>query len=376
MIGIVTTTIFDMPALDGYAGSVVSFGREQQVRFYLIPDRKTDTKLTQRVEKARRKGLQVIYPSVDEQDRFLEKIGIGSDFVPYDSDNRRNVGYLIALVDGSEVIISIDDDNFCTHGSDFVGEHLAALTGRLDRQMLLSSNTGWANVMDFLDYEPKINVWPRGFPYYARRPACYNKQKESLQGGRVTVHAGLWTADPDVDAVSRLAIRPMVRAATSDCNNVLSQQTWMPINTQNTSLIRESAKAYYYIRMGHSFGDLRLDRFGDILSGYFCQACVKASGDYVSFGSPIVDHQRTKHDLLKDLGQEYFGILLIEEMLSWLTELQLTGTTYTERYRCLADEIVTFATRHSGARWRSPMSDFLVETASYMQRWAKVMGDL
>jgi hypothetical protein len=373
MIGIVTTSIFDMPALDDYADSVVRFGREERVCFYLIPDRKTDAKLIQRVQNAGRKGLKVIYPSVDEQNRFLENIGIGSDFIPYDSDNRRNVGYLMALVDGAEIVISIDDDNFCTHGRDYVGEHLTALTGGLSERMFLSSNVGWVNVMDFLDYEPKIKVWPRGFPYYARRPASYNRQNESLQAGRIAVHAGLWTADPDVDAVSRLAIQRVVRGAAYDCSNVIAQQTWMPINTQNTSLIREAVKAYYYIRMGYSFGQLRLDRFGDILSGYFCQACVKSNGDYVSFGTPIVDHKRTKHDLLKDLGQEYFGILLVEEMLPWLTELKLTGTTYTETYRCLADEILMFAESHSGARWRSPMSDFLIETASYMKQWTKIV---
>lgn len=375
MISIVTTTIFDMPALDGYVGSILKFGRDQQVRFYLIPDRKTDEKLAQRVEKLRHKGLQIVYPSIDEQNRFLEQIGLGADFIPYDSDNRRNIGYLMALVDGAEVIISIDDDNFCSPGIDFVGEHLDALTACLDRRVLLSSDSGWVNVMDFLDYGPRIGIWPRGFPYYARKQLHYKRVQ--AEGGRVAVHAGLWTRDPDVDAVTRLAIQPTVRGTTNGCEkNVLARQTWMPINTQNTSVTREAAKAYYYIKMGYPFGDLRLDRFGDILSGYFCQACVNGSGDYVGFGPPVVEHRRTKHDLLKDLGQEYFGILLIEEMLPWLTELRITGTTYTERYRCLADELRSFAVRHSGALWRSAMSDFLIDTASYMQRWAKAVENL
>jgi hypothetical protein len=375
MIGIVTTTIFDMTALDGYAESIVTHGRDQRVQFYLIPDKKTAPSLMQRVEAARSKGLRVVYPSLDEQDRFLQHIGLGVEFVPYNTDNRRNVGYLMALADGAEMIISIDDDNFCDPRGDFVGQHVAALTGRSETSCSLSSDTGWANVMEFLDYEPDVEAWARGFPYYAKGPVHYQMEPASA-GDPVAVHAGLWTRDPDVDAVTRLALSPLVRAAKQETVTWLSRQTWMPINTQNTSLTREAMQAYYYIRMGYPFGDLRLDRFGDILSGYFVQACAKAGGEVVSFGSPIVDHRRTKHDLLKDLGQEYFGILLMEEILPWLTELKLTGTTYAERYRDLAYAMERFAATHSGGRWRPEMGAFLAETAHLMADWAAAVERL
>jgi hypothetical protein len=369
MIGIVTTTIFDMTALDGYQESIVTHGRDQGVQFYLIPDRKTTPSLMQRVEAARSKGLRVVYPSLDEQDRFLQHIGLGAEFVPYNTDNRRNVGYLMALADGAEIIISIDDDNFCNPDHDFVGQHVAALTGASEGPYLLSSDSGWANVMEFLNYEPRADAWPRGFPYYARNPVRYTE--EPLGGDAIiAVHAGLWTADPDVDAVTRLALGPMVLGAKQDRTVVLSGRTWMPINTQNTSLTREAMQAYYYVRMGYPFGHLRLDRFGDILSGYFVQACAKAGGESVSFGSPIVDHRRTQHDLLNDLGQEYFGILLVEEILPWLTELELPGATYAQRYRELANALEAFAATHFGGRWRSEMGAFLSETSHLMMDWA------
>ena len=82
MIAIVTTTIFDMTALDGYADSIIKSGREGSVRFYIIPDCKTATALQSRVEGARRRGLDVVYPNISEQDEFLERLGMGGDSFP------------------------------------------------------------------------------------------------------------------------------------------------------------------------------------------------------------------------------------------------------------------------------------------------------
>lgn len=50
---------FDMPALDRYADSVVRFGREEQVRFYLIPGRKTDAKLIKLISGIRFLTMQI-----------------------------------------------------------------------------------------------------------------------------------------------------------------------------------------------------------------------------------------------------------------------------------------------------------------------------
>ena len=274
----------------------------------------------------------------------------------------------MALADGAEVLISIDDDNFCLPETDFVGEHLAALNGASPCRQLLSSESGWMNIMTLLESNPDVPTWPRGFPYYARSEAKCTSQSAPTDI-RVGLHAGLWVGDPDVDAVSRVAFQPAVYGHRVSAAALLAGDTWSPINTQNTSLTRKSAVAYYYVRMGYPFGELRLDRFGDILSGYFCQACVKAAGEHVSIGGPIVDHRRTKHDLLKDLGFEYFGILLMEEVLPWLIALRISGTTHAERYLALAEELHSFASSHQGPRWRPAMSAFLVDTAAAMRTW-------
>ena len=40
--------------------------------------------------------------------RFLRKVGVPSERIPFDSDNRRNVGYLMALHGSTDFLISID----------------------------------------------------------------------------------------------------------------------------------------------------------------------------------------------------------------------------------------------------------------------------
>ena len=58
---------------------------------------------------------------MDEQDEWGRQFAL-YPLIPYNTDGRRVFGYLRALEDGCELLISIDDDNFPTH-DDFVGYH-------------------------------------------------------------------------------------------------------------------------------------------------------------------------------------------------------------------------------------------------------------
>ncbi len=120
---IVATTIFEPKFLAGFEQSIAAFGRLRDVTLYVIPDHKTPASVAAVAADARSRGFNVICPSLAEQDAFLSRLGAPSDFIPYNSDNRRNVGFLMALESGSEVLVSIDDDNFAFPEVDFVGEH-------------------------------------------------------------------------------------------------------------------------------------------------------------------------------------------------------------------------------------------------------------
>jgi hypothetical protein len=80
--------------------------------------------------------------------------------VPYNSDNRRNIGYLMALELGNGILLSIDDDNYC------IGETYKTSGIVCDDAVTLPaihSSNGWFNLCEMLDIEPNCQFYPRGF---------------------------------------------------------------------------------------------------------------------------------------------------------------------------------------------------------------------
>ena len=184
----------------------------------------------------------------------------------------------------------------------------------------------------------------------------------------VAINVGLWLSDPDVDAMTRLVQAPHIASAKNRSLR-LGRNTWTPINTQNTAIVREAVAAYYYVRMGFSLGGLRIDRYGDILSGYLIQKCVKTRGDAIRIGSPIADHRRTPHNLFKDLYHELAGMVLLEDLLLWFVELTIGGGSYSEMYAEVAEALESKSGSMRGFVWDDGGRDFLVDTAANMRAW-------
>jgi len=225
---IVLTTIFDPVALDGYLGNFRKFGHLEEVEVIVIPDRKTPPETYQRCAELRRQGLSVLCPTIDDQERFLARLGLPADFIPYNSDNRRNIGYLLAYNASRDFLISIDDDNYCRQEDDFVAEH-SIVCAETAMQPVVDCENGFLNFCDLLDLEGSARIYPRGFPYY-RRHLC-DASHCRTEHVRVHVNAGLWIEDPDVDAITWLVAKPHVRAFKGQ-SKVLGSRTWAPVNTQ------------------------------------------------------------------------------------------------------------------------------------------------
>lgn len=366
---IVLTTIFEPAFLDGFLKNLERHGRKSHTSIIIIIDRKTPPTVAQAAEAARNMGFDVQCPTLDEQEAFLQKVGAPADFIPYNTDNRRNVGFLMALEQCCEVLISIDDDNFSIDDAqDFVGLHHAV--GSTSPEPSVTSNTGWFNICALISGWEGEPIHARGFPYNKQRvPAALSRTDK---GHLVAMNAGLWLDEPDVDAVYRLCRRPKVLKFDGQ-SIVLAPDTWSPINTQNTALTREAALTYYYVRMGFPLQGLKIDRFGDILSGYLTQKVVKHLGQGVRVGDPILDHRRTPHNLFKDLYHELAGIVLVEEFLPWLVEAKLSGSSSLEAYASLADQMAATADRYKGFIWDEGGRDFLKETAGLMRTWTKIV---
>jgi hypothetical protein len=370
---IVVTTIFEPRFLADYLENLDRHGRKESVDVIVIIDRKTPATVAAACADAQRRGFRVLCPTLDEQEAFLARFPSMRGRIPYDTDNRRNVGFLMALDGGAELLISIDDDNYCLEGSDFVGEH--AVAGRSVEVVETESSDRWFNIGSMLSSEPAgVEIFPRGFPYTARRNAR-ELTESAPRRARVAMNAGLWLSDPDVDAISRLAIAPRVRSAAAE-PRYLGARTWSPINTQNTGIARDAIAAYYYVRMGFTVGGLTIDRYGDILSGYFCQAAVKNRGEAIRIGSPVADHRRTPHNLFKDLYHELAGMVILDDLLPWLMDLRLEGSTYAELYASLADALDERSASYRGFIWDQGGDAFLRDTAAHMRAWLEAVRSI
>jgi hypothetical protein len=362
-IAIVVTTIFEPLFIDGYVNNLRRFGHEN-ADIIVVIDRKTPATVA---ERCAHYGL--LCPTLDEQEAFLARFPSMAGRIPYDSDNRRNIGFLMALDRGAELLISIDDDNYCLDDVDFVGEHLAAGT-TIDTKAT-ESDDGWINICSLLRSSTKDEIFPRGFPYFARRHER-TLREDGSEPARVAINVGLWLSDPDVDAMTRLTQAPRIQSA-HDRSLRLGRNTWTPINTQNTAIVRDAIAAYYYVRMGFSLGGLRIDRYGDILSGYLLQKCVKTRGEAIRIGSPIADHRRTPHNLFKDLYHELAGMVLLEDLLPWFTELSIGRGSYSEMYGAVADALADRSASMTGFVWDDGGRDFLVDTAANMRAWLEAV---
>ena len=356
---IVVTTIFEPRFLDGYVENLRRFGHDD-VDVIVIVDRKTPPSVAAACAKH-----GVLCPTLDEQEAFLEKFPSMHGRIPYDSDNRRNVGFLMALERGAEVLISIDDDNYCLDDIDFAGEHLA--TGAPTELPAMESSDGWINLCGFLESSTADPIFPRGFPYFARRETRALVEAPA-PAARLAVNVGLWLSDPDVDAIARLGQAPRI-SAWSGRTVRLGRGTWTPINTQNTAIVRDAVAAYYYVRMGFSVGGLKIDRYGDILSGYLVQKCVKARDEAIRVGPPVADHRRTPHNLFKDLYHELAGMVLLDDLLPWLVEADIGGGSYRELYAALAAAIEEKSATMHGFVWDDGGREFLVDTVANMRAW-------
>ena len=360
---IVVTTIHEPDFLDGFVDDIRRKGREEATEIIVIPDRKTPKSLYERCAELASGPIPVLCPDIAAQQEFLGHFPSLEGRLPFDTDHRRNVGFLMALDRGADLVISIDDDNYCVPGSDFVGTHL--IVGDVSDDPVHESDSGWMNVCEMLEHEPKVEIYPRGFPYFARNP----RTARTIQDPRVVaINAGLWTGDPDVDAITRLALNPTIESLRGG-SVLLAQDTWTPINTQNTAVRREALAAFWFVRMGFFLGGMTIDRYGDILSGYFCARCVKSMGETIRIGTPVADHRRTRHNLFKDLYHELAVIVLLEDILPWLVELHLDGASYVEVYESLSHALEEQAPRFKGFVWDDGGSEFLISTAQDMRAW-------
>lgn len=365
---LVLTTINYPSLLREYLNNLLSHGTSETTKIWIVGDKKTPD-LNELASEISYSGLETVYLDIEKQDEWGKRFADFYNRIPYNNETRRNIGYLHALEEGCERLICIDDDNWSTT-DDFIQGH--ELTGQEWNQCLLTDKLGFFNICEYLEIEPSRSIFPRGYPFALR--GTKNNPEEKLRNSPVTIGAtaGLWLREPDIDAITWLNGKVESVAYNGPDVFVLSQDTWSPINTQNTSVIRELIPAFLCIPMGWEVPGGKIQRYGDIWGGYFLQAVMKGTNYHVAFGRPIVDHRRNPHDYLDDLRQEFWGMILTD----WLTKLlresfKPTDSDVCDRVDHLADFIMSEGINKLPNWCTNEVRSFIEYTAGNLRTWSQ-----
>lgn len=343
-VAIVTTTINIPYFIENYFRN---FEKNQisidKTVFIIIGDLKSpDQKIKNYLEKLVKK-IAVEYWDIKSQKEWMfETLGSVKAkkcelIIPYNSIRRRNLGYLRALELGADVIISIDDDNYLGN-SNWLSQHLSVLY-TTDPLPTVSSKNKAVNPCHILKFNyPNVMIYSRGYPFSKLFSDTFDVEFKS--GGMVALNLGLWMKSPDVDAYTNMLYPNLESLGIKDefqKRYALASNNYMPINTQNTAFIRELTSAFYDVLMDTSIHDIRLDRYDDIWAGLFALKLIHKLGYRATFGIPLTEHKRNKHDYVSDLKSELIGMSLNNLVYEIVMRADVQAKSFADGYLELAD---------------------------------------
>lgn len=338
---IVTTTINIPVALEDYIENCRRFGHTD-VLFIVVGDLRTPAGCAAYVRGLSERGYPCHYLSPLDQERLLRPLPRLTEFLPYNTIQRRNVGYLFADSLGADVIISIDDDNFPLADQDFLGKH--AIVGQTVRLDAVATASGWYNSCALLRSTPSRRFYHRGFPVN-KRWLDEAETWTSLEA-RVVVNIGLWTQDPDVDTVTRLEEPFTVTGIDHpDKTFAVAPGTLFPFNSQSTAFHRDLLPALYLVSYAEGINPSACPnfRYDDIWMSYFLKLLVDHMGDMICIGPPHVRQDRNQHDFLADLRREIGPMELTAKLADLLPHVSLTASSYGETYSELIENLNVLA---------------------------------
>lgn len=222
----------------------------------------------------------------------VTRFGATDDAVGFNSIQRRNLALLEAIAQGSDVIITVDDDNHPIRPTSYVTNTVHNLS--TPAKVLLWSPSGWWNPGRML-IPPTVH---RGYPLSRRHKAPAERRKPAGDH-RVMVNAGMWMGDPDIDAIERMVNAPDVYAVSYG-DVTLAPGTWAPFNTQNTAVAWEAAPLLMCLP--------HVGRYDDIWASYIARSIMDERNWLVRYGHPYVKQVRNEHDLMRDLQAELYGM--------------------------------------------------------------------
>ena len=370
MIAITLTTINDGRFLERYRPLLSAGG--DRVSMVIAGDRKTPPDCARRAEQLAAEGFDVRYLGLDAQAEIARSAGLVPDFVPFDSDNRRNLAVLDAWRRGADVFVSMDDDNWPLDPDEFIACY--GLVGSVRRLPAARGTGRWPNLCAMLDIrsgwtDEPVAVFARGHPHARRDRETIGLAIGPEEEATVLAHVGLWSGHPDVDAATRASLDPVSRGLRFSTALLAPGNARAPMSTQNVTVARALVPAWWYVRMGPMKSGRSLERFGDMFQAYFASMVIEALGGRFAFGEPLVRHERNPHSLMRDLAGEASGMALLEDLLDYI-ETVPRGSTAAEAYQSVAKGLAS-ALPAGGGLLGGDARRWVDETAEAMVAWTQ-----
>jgi hypothetical protein len=219
---------------------------------------------------------------------------------------RKNIGYLIAMKNGTDDIVETDDDNLPRE--EFWNDHNKYVKAHHITEQ------GWVNVYHY--FSDKF-IWPRGLPLEELQKQMPAIDSFEYKDVLCPIQQGLADENPDVDAVFRLTY-PLPLDFNKGASVALGNNAWSPFNSQNTYWYKE-AFPLLYLPSYCSF------RMTDIWRSYVAQRIAWANNWSVLYHESTVWQERNQHNLLKDFEDEIPGYLNNTKICNELSKLDILG---------------------------------------------------
>jgi hypothetical protein len=301
-----------------------------------------------------------------DRDAWFKENGIEnfSDLVPKKSHAETSFGLLWMWANNFENGIFIDDDTLPV-GKDYFGTHMKNLdfNGEID---VVSSDKKWVNVL----YQKKERIYPRGYPY-----SCMNEtfSAEKKKISNVVASQGLWTNNPDLDAVRILINGGLDGVSTvytkeEDFKNNFSVErgNYLTVCSMNLAFKKEIIPCFYQLPMDDN--PWKVGRFDDIWSGVFLKRACDILGKQMINGFPLCQHNKAPRSTFKDLNSEVPALEINEYLWSIVEEID-AGGNYFSIYNAFADVL-------EKKDFNFISLDFIRFMAQKMRKWTECLDKL
>ena len=298
---IVTTTINE-PTIA--SNKFAEIAKRDGWTFVVVGDKKTPRYYYQ-------KELDCVYLTPQDQEEISKEL---SDVIGWKSIQRRNIGLLYAYQQGADVVATVDDDNI---PYDDWGKNLL-----IGKEVECDLYKPYDDVFDPLSVTNTPEIWHRGYPIELLQRRHLVEYKGKVKR-KALVQADLWDGDPDIDAMARLTLKPVVKYNVEKpyCSNKIS-----PFNSQNTFLAREVIP--YYAVLPH------VGRMDDIWGSYIMQHHFPNS---VVYNKASVYQDRNVQDLITNLEKEIIGYrnthMILKDLENYMDYLPEETKKFFEIYR-------------------------------------------